>query len=454
VTEPPTHGAESVTAEPGTLPNGLAPAPTRAAELQVAPPVQHAAEPTAPERVVVPLVEPRDGVPEPVTTSAGLAAAVARLAAGTGPVAVDAERASGYRYGQRAYLVQLRRHGSGTVLVDPVPLPDLAALGDAIADAEWVLHAASQDLPCLAEVGMRPRTLFDTELAGRLLGYEKVGLGAMVEGQLGLALEKGHSAADWSTRPLPRSWLAYAALDVEVLVELRDLLEAQLRAAGKLDWAREEFAALAAAPPPAPRAEPWRRTSGIHRVRGRRALAIVRALWEARDALARQRDIAPGRVLPDSAIVAAATANPATAEELAALPVFSGRQQLRQLRRWFGAVTAARELADEALPLSAVPSDGPPPPNRWADRDPDAAARLVAARAALADLSARLSIPVENLLSPDLVRRLAWAPPAEADPAGVGAVLAAGGARRWQVELAAPLLADAVKATARVVTDE
>ena len=402
----------------------------------------------------MPLVEPREGVPEPVTTPAELAAAVARLASGAGPVAVDAERASGYRYGQRAYLVQLRRQGAGTVLIDPVPLPDLSALGAAIEDVEWVLHAASQDLPCLAELGMHPHTIFDTELAGRLLGYEKVGLGAMVESQLGLTLEKGHSAADWSTRPLPHSWLTYAALDVEELVELRDLLEDQLRRAGKLEWAREEFAAVAAAPPPAPRAEPWRRTSGIHRVRGRRALATVRALWEARDALARQRDIAPGRVLPDSAIVAAATANPATAEELAALPVFSGRQQLRQLRRWFGAVAAARALPDDALPLSAVPSDGPPPPNRWADRDPDAAARLVAARAALADLSARLSIPVENLLTPDLVRRLAWSPPDDSSPAGIGAVLAAGGARDWQVELAAPVLADAVKATASVVTDQ
>jgi ribonuclease D len=435
VTDPPAHGGEQATA--GTGQGGTA-----------------SLNGAQPARVPVPLVEPRDGVPEPVTTAAGLAEAVARLAAGTGPVAVDAERASGYRYGQRAYLVQLRRAGAGTVLVDPVPLPDLTALGAAIADAEWVLHAASQDLPCLAEVGMRPRTVFDTELAGRLLGYEKVGLGAMVEGQLGLTLEKGHSAADWSTRPLPRAWLAYAALDVEVLVELRDLLEEQLRAAGKLDWAREEFAAVAAAPAPAPRAEPWRRTSGIHRVRGRRALATVRALWEARDALARQRDIAPGRVLPDSAIVAAATANPSTADDLAALPIFSGRQQLRQLRRWFGAVAAARALPEDALPLSAVPSDAPPPSNRWADRDPDAAARLATARAALADLSARLSIPVENLLSPDLVRRLAWAPPADSGPAGIAAALTAGGARHWQVELTAPLLADALQATASVVTDQ
>jgi ribonuclease D len=408
----------------------------------------------APERVVVPLVEPREGVPEPVTTADGLAAAITRLAAGTGPVAVDAERASGYRYGQRAYLVQLRRQHSGTVLIDPVPLPDLSTLDAAIADTEWVLHAASQDLPCLSELGLHPRTVFDTELAGRLLGFEKVGLGAMVENQLGLALEKGHSAADWSTRPLPRSWLAYAALDVEVLVELRDLLETQLRETGKLEWAEEEFAAVAAAPPPAPRAEPWRRTSGIHRVRGRRALATVRSLWEARDALARQRDIAPGRVLPDSAIVAAATANPATAEELAKLPVFSGRQQLRQLRRWFGAIADARALPEHELPLSAVPSDAPPPPNRWADRDPDAAARLAAARAALAALSKEHSIPVENLLSPDLVRRLSWAPPADRTAAEVGAVLAAGGARSWQVELAAAPLAEALTATAAVVTDQ
>ncbi|HYT11019.1 MAG TPA: ribonuclease D, partial [Mycobacteriales bacterium] len=136
---------------------------------------------SSPAQPVVPLTQPREGVPEPVTTVEALAAAIDRLAAGTGPVAVDAERASGYRYSQRAYLVQLRRAGAGTVLIDPVPLPDLSALGAAIAPVEWVLHAANQDLACLAELGMRPTVIFDTELAGRLLGYERVGLGAMVE---------------------------------------------------------------------------------------------------------------------------------------------------------------------------------------------------------------------------------------------------------------------------------
>ena len=166
---------------------------------------------------------------------------------------------------------------------------------------EWVLHAAGQDLPSLAPLGLRPRGLFDTELAGRLLGYPRVGLATMVEAVLGLTLEKGHSAVDWSTRPLPEPWLRYAALDVEILVELRDVLDAQLREQGKRQWAEEEFASSPHLLRPSREPIPWRRTSGLHRVRRRRQLAIVRALWEQRDRLARQRDLSPRRVLPDTA---------------------------------------------------------------------------------------------------------------------------------------------------------
>ncbi|HEX2810895.1 MAG TPA: ribonuclease D, partial [Kineosporiaceae bacterium] len=235
--------------------------------------------PPAPERPVARLDTPRDGVPPVVTDGEGLARTIRSLLAGHGPVAVDAERASGHRYGQRAFLVQLRREGSGTALVDPAALPDLSPLGAALQDAEWVLHAASQDLPCLAEVGMRPITIFDTELGSRLAGFSRVGLAAVVEQLLGLALAKEHSAVDWSTRPLPEPWLRYAALDVEVLVDLREALAEELERQGKLEWARQEFAAVAAAPPPPPRQDPWRRTSGLHRVRTRRQLAIVRELW-------------------------------------------------------------------------------------------------------------------------------------------------------------------------------
>lgn len=400
----------------------------------------------APEAPELPLLAaPADGLPALTDTPGALAAVVEALAAGSGPVAVDAERASGYRYGQDAQLVQLRREGAGTVLVDPRALPDLSSLGAALGDAEWVLHAASQDLACLAAVGLRPGgELFDTELGGRLAGYQRVGLGAVVERLLGVRLAKEHSAVDWSTRPLPEPWLLYAALDVELLVDLRDALAADLAAQGKLEWARQEFAAVRDAPPPPPRTDPWRRTSGLHAVRQRRQLAAVRELWLSRDELARKRDTAPGRVLPDRAVVAAAQAMPTTTRELAALPVFSGPANRRLGTRWLEALDRARALPEDQLPPHSLPTDGPPPPRAWKDRDPEAAERLTRARAALTELAEEVSVPLENLLSPDAVRRLCWEPPAEADEAGVRAWLAEAGARPWQRDLTAGLLSRAL----------
>jgi ribonuclease D len=403
--------------------------------------------------VAVPLLAPREGVPPVVETGAALAEVVARFAAGTGPVAVDAERASGYRYSQRAYLVQLRREGAGTALVDPIGCPDLSGLSDVLQDCEWVLHAASQDLPCLAEVGMLPPRVFDTELAGRLAGFERVGLGAMVESVLGLRLEKGHSAADWSTRPLPESWLVYAALDVEVLVELRDALEAELRAQGKLDWAHEEFEAVRTAPAAGPRQDPWRRTSGIHKLRSRRQLAAVRAMWEVRDGIARRRDVAPGRVLPDSAIVAAVAASPTSPAELLEVPVFGGRSTRRHVDTWFAALRSAAQLPEDQLPQPVPAGDGPPPPNRWAERDPVAAKRLAAARGAVTALAEQHAMPVENLVQPDALRRLAWQPPVPTTDDAVAATLTASGARAWQVALVAAPVAAALRAAAAATTD-
>jgi ribonuclease D len=394
---------------------------------------------------VVPLLEPRDGLPVVVATEEELDRATLALAHGSGPVAVDAERASGFRYGQRAFLVQFRREGAGTVLIDPVSCPDLSKLDAALAPAEAVLHAASQDLPCLAELGYRPRTLFDTELAGRLLGYARVGLAALVEEVLGLRLAKGHGAEDWSTRPLPAGWLRYAALDVEVLIELRDALARQLEDQGKTEWARQEFAAVLAAKPPGPRPDPWRRTSGIHRVRTRRGLAVVRELWQERDAIARRRDVSPGRVLPDAAIIEAARAVPATADELTAIPGFTGRGARRHTRNWVAAIGRARAAPESALPAPSAPAaDGPPPAHRWADRDPAAARRLTVVREAVTALSESLAIPSENLLHPDAVRRLAWKPPEPPAPDAVAAQLAGYGARPWQVELTAGPVAGAL----------
>ncbi|HUJ06104.1 MAG TPA: HRDC domain-containing protein [Streptosporangiaceae bacterium] len=394
----------------------------------------------------VPLLEPREGLPPLVVTPAALADAAARLADGTGPVAVDAERASGFRYGHRAFLVQLRREGAGTVLIDPVACPDLTGIDEALAGTEAVLHAAGQDLPCLADLGYRPRQLFDTELAGRLLGYPRVGLGTLVEEVLGLALEKTHSAADWSTRPLPTEWLRYAALDVEVLVELRDELAAQLEEQDKTIWAEQEFAAILAAAPAPPRPDPWRRTSGIHRVRSRRSLAIVRELWQARDMVARRRDISPTRILPDAAIVEAARSAPGTLEELSKLTGFTGRGARRYGAEWLRAIRRAKSLPDDQLPdSSAPPGDGPPPAHRWSERDPAAAKRLAAVRAAVAALADAGHLPTENLLAPDAVRRLSWQPPESMTADTVAAQLTGYGARPWQIEITARPIAMALE---------
>lgn len=391
---------------------------------------------------------PREGLPPVTDDGAALASAVAAFGAGSGPVAVDAERASGYRYGQRAYLVQLRRDGAGSALIDPIACPDLSGLSDALSGAEAVLHAAHQDLPCLTEVGFRPGALFDTELAGRLLGYPKVGLGSMVENVLGLRLAKEHSAVDWSTRPLPEEWLTYAALDVEVLVDLRNALEAELAESGKLDWAREEFAASLNAPPKEPRPDPWRRTSGIHRVRNQRALGVVRELWQERDRIAQERDTAPGRVLPDAAIVEAAAAMPRTPQELASIRAFGVRLARRYVPQWIKAVNRVRDMAPSELPKPSAPGDGPPPTNRWSDRDPAAARRLEAARAAVSEIAERVTMPTENVLQPDAVRRLSWTPPEQTGADAVGERLREHGAREWQIGLTAEPLSAALRRAA------
>ncbi|SOX53278.1 ribonuclease D [Mycobacterium ahvazicum] len=398
-----------------------------------------------------PLLHPAEGIPDLSVTRSQISDAASFLDSGHGPFAVDAERASGFRYSNRAYLIQIRRAGAGTVLIDPVshgddPLTALRPVAEVLSTDEWILHAADQDLPCLAEVGMHPPALYDTELAGRLAGFERVNLAAMTERLLGRGLVKGHGAADWSKRPLPTEWLNYAALDVELLVELRAAIAAELANQGKTDWAAQEFDYLrsAGSREATPRRDRWRRTSGIHRVRDRRGLAAVRELWTTRDNIAARRDIAPRRILPDSAIIEAALANPKTVEDLVALPVFGGRNQRRSAATWLGALEAARRSQDP--PEDTEPPNGPPPPARWSRRKPEAAARLEAARAGLSKLSERVGVPTENLVSPDLVRRLCWDWAEAPDPVeAVEGFLCAGHARAWQRELVDPVLASALQ---------
>ncbi len=423
----------------------------QSAEDSETPAVEAAAEEVAP----VPLLTLRDGLPEITETRAQLAEVVRRVASGTGPIALDAERASGYRYSPRAYLIQLRRQGSGTALVDPITYADLTSLHDAIGDAEWILHAASQDIPCLREVGLVPTRLFDTELAARLLGYPRVGLATLVEVIMGRSMRKEHSAVDWSKRPLPKPWLEYAALDVEVLLELREVIVAELEESGKTDWAEQEFRHLINHVPP-PRQDPWRRTSGIHKAKGRRALAAVRELWTTRDEIAQQRDTTPGRLVPDSSLIIAANTMPTTTGDLLDTQGFHGRGARRYADRWLAALDTARRLRDSDLPPLTVRSDGPPAPRVWAERDPVAAARLSTARELVNVFAEERTVPVENLLTPDYLRRVLWKPPsadrAEMEPA-VAAELQALGARTWQIEIMAPMLTQAILDPKRAAPD-
>lgn len=368
--------------------------------------------------------------------------AIRTISEGSGPIAVDAERASGYRYSQRAYLIQLYRRGAGLFLFDPPAVGRFDELNEAIASEEWVLHAASQDLACLREVGLDPSHIFDTELAARLLGLPRVGLGTVVEELLGIHLAKEHSAADWSTRPLPAAWLEYAALDVELLVDVRDKLADMLDAGGKRDIASQEFEATLARQPKLQRQDPWRRLSGLNTVRGARNLAVARELWTERDSFARESDTAPGRLVPDASLVAAVKAEPRTRSALAALREFKGRASRTELPRWWAAIE--RGLTTEDLPpLRGASADTLPPPRSWADRNPEADARLKAARQAVTEISEELAIPVENLLTPETLRRVAWSPPEPVTGESVGAALAALAARPWQVDATAQAIAAA-----------
>jgi len=405
--------------------------------------------PDEPEAEATELLAPADGVPPLSVSVREIAAAAELLASGTGPFAIDAERASGFRYSNRAYLVQIRRAGAGTVLIDPVnhgadPVETLAPVAKVLTQDEWVLHAADQDLPCLAELGMTPPRLYDTELASRLAGFDRVNLAEMVRRLLGLQLRKGHGAADWSKRPLPDDWLNYAALDVEVLLELRTAIARVLDDQGKSAWAAQEFEHLRTFVAPPTRRDRWRRTSGIHKVRNPRTLAAVRELWTARDRVASRRDIAPGRILPDAAIISAATEDPDTVEKLTELPVFGGTRQRRSAQLWLDALARARTTDD--VPDASEPQTGPPPAARWVRRKPEAAARLEVARNGISELSQRVSVPTENLLTPEIVRRLCWDWQPVADPAAViDAFLVDAGSRPWQRELAVPVLAKALE---------
>ncbi|MEJ0014496.1 MAG: HRDC domain-containing protein [Actinomycetota bacterium] len=398
-----------------------------------------------------PLLAPRSGLPELIVDEDRFLEAIQELKNGYGPIAVDAERASGYRYSGRAYLIQLFRRDGGLHLIDPIAVNNKslwAKMNQTFKKCEWIIHASTQDLPCLRELGINPELLFDTELGGRIAGCERVGLGPLCESLLEIQLAKEHSAVDWSLRPLKEEWLNYAALDVDVLVDLRDAVEALLNENGKLDWAKQDFAAILNNPPNPPRIDPWRRTSGLHKVRDRMTLAIIKTLWEARDRYARESDIAPGRIFNDEALVGVATKRPATVDEFS--KIIKRRTRITDLptTEWFALLHQTLELPESELPVLRTPSTGLPPIKLWKERNPLGHARLSHARTAVQQRAAELGMPVENLVSPEVIRQLVWKnPPEENLEQYIQEILAENGARPWQIAQIASLLSEPMLAT-------
>jgi ribonuclease D len=406
------------------------------------------------EKVAIPLLQPSAGTPEIIDTEESFREAIEQLGRGSGPFAVDAERASGFRYSARAYLIQIKRTDGGLHLIDPIAFGPghqlFSELNDLLNSDEVILHASTQDLPCLRELGINPIKLFDTELAGRIAGLPRVGLSPLLQSIMGVLLAKEHSAADWSARPLPKDWLTYAALDVELLVELRNHMYTILQDAKKLPWAVEEFASILNAPPAPPRVDPWRRTSGMHKIKRRDQLAVIRSLWIARDELAAKLDIAAGKLLNDSAIVELAIAVPTNKKEFEKCLRLLGLRArwLENLQLWLDSIADAVALPEDQWPTMRTNADTLPPIKLWRDKFPEKFAPLSHARAAIELIAQENQIPVENLITPEHVRRVCWKPPIGATStlsvSGVEKALAELGARQWQIDLVAPALAAAL----------
>ena len=385
-----------------------------------------------------------------VEDNAGLESLLAELKKTSSPVALDAERASGFRYGQRAYLLQIAIEKSSIYLVDPVADYDQKLWNtflETLSGVPWIIHAASQDIPCLTELGLTPSRIIDTELAARLLGLPRVALGTLTEHYLKLKLAKEHSAVDWSERPLPDNWLNYAALDVDVLFELWSEVEKGLHAQDKTAIAEAEFNYLLSPVAKAPKIDKWRSMTGLHEVKDQRALTIAKHLWEAREALAMEKDVAPGRLVPDSSLVAVVKDIPKSRSELSSMKSFAGRASRTFIDTWWDAVEVGTHTKN-LVELRPKPT-GVPNHRNWLQKFPDAHARLVASKEFLAALSPEMKIPQENILSPETLKQLCFDPPAPLTIETLQVALRARLVRQWQIDAVSDGLLVALTAVAK-----
>lgn len=421
--------------------------------------------------------EPREGVPDVIDTLPAFREYCSALASSHGSLAADAERASGFRYGHDDWLVQFKRDGAGIGLLDPQALAaegaDWNDFNRAVGDAVWILHDSLQDLPGFADLGLQPKRLFDTEIAARLLGLKRFGLAAVTEHYLGLTLAKEHSAADWSYRPLPRDWRNYAALDVELLIELESTMRAELQKQGKIEWAEEEFD-YALREGTAPRKEhpiPWLRISHITEImKDRQALAVAKALWTKRDELAREYDISPTLLLADSTIIEVAERKPHNAAQFRAVRsinervrIQAGAEQEKMFERyapiqrkikpsmWKRIIQQALDLPESEWPViesgnpqnqEAQSISAPRATRVWRERYPERLATLDKARKMVAQIAEDTRTPADVIIKPQYLRNLCWTD--EPQKRDVAQFLTDQGARAWQVALVAESVSRAI----------
>lgn len=359
---------------------------------------------------VLPVARLHGPIPLVINTEQQLSEAIGKLAAISGPSAIDTERAQGFRYGQECWLIQIKRGQAGTFLIDSHALSDLHELCTVLDDV-WIFHSATQDLPSLGAVGMVAPELFDTETAARLVGMPRFSLAALVEDLLGMTLEKSHQSEDWSVRPLPKEWLRYAAMDVELLDELRAILTQKLTDLGRMEWARQEFDhqltnVLAFHEPY------WRELKGIGALKTRRELAYARELFNAREKLARRLDLSPSRLLSRKGIIEAAKAQVATRSEMMRIREFTAPRARPHRDTFWMAIQRARALTDAELPSTSTyhSDDYVPPAKDWKRLSPEAFKRLTAVRSLVAGRAKILGLDPEVLLQPKAQRRLAWEP--------------------------------------------
>ena len=350
---------------------------------------------------------------------------IAEAMRGAPLLAADTEAAGFHRYFDRACLVQISTR-QDTYVVDPLAIASLEALQPVFTDpaTEVVFHDADYDLRLLSrDFGITVQRLFDTKIAAQFLGEEAIGLAGLAAKYLGVELEKKFQRADWAQRPLSKEMLEYAAEDTRYLPALRDALHAELRSAGRLHWAEEEFAiqALVRGSAPVEDPEAYLKPRGSRDL-APRELAALRELHRWREDQARERDAAPFRVLSNEALVELARHMPASAAALAEIPGAPRSIVERHSRALLAAVKRARDLPEEDLP---VRRRGPPRPRP----DPDFEARVERLKGARDAAAEKLRLDRGFLMPRAQLEELAHERPQSLAEMGQMP-----GIRQWQVE--------------------